>query len=128
MCVSAPSHDLSVAGAPRNLLLKNLDVVKDKSNQVVITFEVMAFPAPHQCNMWFVGSSVSSSEAAFRRIEGSMANITCKAFTWRRYLYRCSLAVLDFPSQLGNGTYKIQVINEAGNENFTVGEPLQHLY
>ncbi|XP_025101469.1 uncharacterized protein LOC112568390 [Pomacea canaliculata] len=49
-----------------------------------------------------------------------MANITCETFTRRRYLYRCSLVVLNFPSQLGNGKYKIQVINEVGNENFTV--------
>lgn len=48
-----------------------------------------------------------------------MLTITCKAGTVRRYLSTCTVTILDIPST-STQWYKMQVINEAGDENFTV--------
>ncbi|PVD27159.1 hypothetical protein C0Q70_12313 [Pomacea canaliculata] len=81
-----------------------------------MTFEVIAYPAPHRYKVWFKGPT---KEASIVDVEDSAAVVTCRPNERHRYLTSCSLKVFNRTSHSG-GSYKIQVINELGDENFTV--------
>lgn len=52
-------------------------------------------------------------------IKDHMLNITCKAGKVNRYLSTCILTFVNLTSQSA-GLYKVQIINEVGDGNFTV--------
>lgn len=87
--------------------------------QSAINFDLIAYPVPHEYHVWLVNCSVNSTEGIENEVEGSMINITCKAGQLQRYLCTCTLTVVNTTCHTA-GHYKIQVINEAGGENFSV--------
>lgn len=83
-----------------------------------MNFDIIAYPVPHEYHVWFVKSPINNSEGAHNDDKDLQVNITCQS-VFRRYLSTCSLRVVNINS-LTTGSYKVQVINEAGDENFTV--------
>ncbi|XP_025101326.1 uncharacterized protein LOC112568301 [Pomacea canaliculata] len=84
-----------------------------------VTFDTIAYPVPYAYQVWLLAPSTNNSESIESKINNSMLTITCKAGTVRRYLSTCTVTILDIPLT-STGWYKMQVINEAGDENFTV--------
>lgn len=82
-----------------------------------LDFNVIASPVPRDYVVWFVGVTPNSTDDFPERVDGSWMNVTCQAYTDRRYLAKCTLTV--FRIYYGSGYYKVQVINEHGDENFT---------
>lgn len=68
--------------------------------------------------VWSARSSDIFNKSIDEEIEGFI-NISCKADKVHRYLSTCTLTVFNETS-LSPGSYKVQIINKAGDENFTV--------
>ncbi|PVD27148.1 hypothetical protein C0Q70_12301 [Pomacea canaliculata] len=114
---SSVSLDLNVRCKPRSHSSTRLGF--DMMNhQTEMNFDIIAYPVPHEYHVWFVKSPINNSEDAHNEGKDTMVNITCQS-VFRRYLSTCSLRVVNINS-LTTGSYKVQVINEAGDENFTV--------
>ncbi|XP_025101081.1 uncharacterized protein LOC112568157 isoform X2 [Pomacea canaliculata] len=112
------SLDLNVRCKPRVHSSKRLGFYM-MNHQTEMNFDIIAYPVPHEYHVWFVKSPINNSEDAHNEGKDTMVNITCQSSVFRRYLSTCSLRVVNINS-LSTGSYKVQVINEAGDENFTV--------
>ncbi|XP_025101810.1 uncharacterized protein LOC112568628 [Pomacea canaliculata] len=84
-----------------------------------LTFEVISNPIPRDWGVWLTRLTTNSSEAANVNIK-PMTNFTCKVDVQTRYLSRCVLTIFIIPSDIPAGSLKVQIINEVGDENFTV--------
>lgn len=104
---------VSVTGKPRHSSSLYLGDFGMANKTVEMTFEVIAYPAPHLYKVWFIGPTNIVD------VEDSAVVVNCRPNERHRYLSSCSLKVFNRTSQTG-GSYKIQVINELGDENFTV--------
>lgn len=124
------SFSVSLTGKPRNISSRHLEVVNLSTKPVELTFEVIANPIPRDWGVWLTQSTMNSSEAANVNIK-PMTNFTCKVDVQTRYLSRCVLTIFIIPSDISAGSLKVQIINEVGDENFTVeirhGEHLKNL-
>lgn len=87
--------------------------------QEEINFDIIAYPLPHEYRVWLVKSSINNKDRTFDDVKGSGINITCQGGTVRRYLATCTLRAVNVPPQ-STDSYKVQVINEAGDDNITV--------
>lgn len=106
-----------LTGKPRSRLSTHLGeyIVKQ---QTEINFDIIAYPAPYGYHVWSARSPKDNHES-LENEANRFINISCKIDTVRGYLSTCTLTVSNTNSQ-SNGLYKVQVINEAGDENFTV--------
>lgn len=83
-----------------------------------ISFDVIAYPLPYKIDVWYTVSRSNNNEAVLEETKGLSMNVTCTAYTRRRYLSRCTVVVSNLPSQSATGFYKVQVTNEVGDETF----------
>ncbi|PVD27156.1 hypothetical protein C0Q70_12310 [Pomacea canaliculata] len=113
------SLEIGVNCKPRSLSFNHLGTVKFGNKTQELNFEVITYPAPNKYDLWFAPLVINNSEPLFRRIESSELKITCKASIQRRYLSRCTLTFYGGQSR-SDGFYKVQVINEHGEDNFTI--------
>ncbi|XP_025103102.1 uncharacterized protein LOC112569511 [Pomacea canaliculata] len=115
---SSVSLDLNVRCKPRSHSSTRLGFHM-MNHQTEMNFDIIAYPVPHEYHVWLIKSPINNSEDAHIEGKDTMVNITCQSGVFRRYLSTCSLRVVNINS-LTTGSYKVQVINEAGDENFTV--------
>lgn len=109
----------NILGKPRSLSSTHLGMIKFRNKREDLSFDVIGYPVPLNCEIWFDPSEINNSKPFTRKFEGSELNVTCKASSKYLYLSRCTLTILSVPFQ-SDGLYILQVINEHGKENFTV--------
>ncbi|PVD27153.1 hypothetical protein C0Q70_12307 [Pomacea canaliculata] len=111
------SLDLNVWCKPQGLSSTHLGeyIVNQRTE---MTFLIIINPVPHMYRVWSARSSDIFNKSIDEEIEGFI-NISCKADKVHRYLSTCTLTVFNETS-LSPGSYKVQIINKAGDENFTV--------
>lgn len=110
---------LYVTGKPRlhRVLPVHLGKVDTETKTLTCNFEVLAYPAPHQCNMW--EPKRNSSETSNKEMAESMImNVSCEPDARRRYVFRCTLTTSALLSPSVTGLHKIQIINEVGEGIF----------
>lgn len=105
-----------VTGKPRHNSSNYLGNVNIDNMAAEMTFELISYPAPYKYNVWFAGPL---NEAYYAHPHGLVMNVTCTPDQTRRYVARCILNIFNITLQ-STGSYKIQVINEVGDENFTL--------
>ncbi|XP_025103028.1 uncharacterized protein LOC112569453 isoform X2 [Pomacea canaliculata] len=110
--------DIDVLCKPRSRSSTHL-LVHIVNQQGKVHFDVIANPVPHEYRVGLVRSWMDHSESTDDNAEGSLINITCKPSKMYRYLFTCTLTVSKTPSR-SNDSYKVQLINKVGDENFTV--------
>lgn len=89
------------------------------NQQTEVHFDVIANPVPHEYHVRLVRSRMNNGESTTDDAERSLMNITCKPSKMYRYLSICTLTMSKMSSQ-SNDSYKVQIINKIGDENFTV--------
>ncbi|XP_025101419.1 uncharacterized protein LOC112568358 isoform X2 [Pomacea canaliculata] len=110
--------ELGVLCKPRGQLSTHIGDYKIYTHEEV-TFDIIAYPVPYEYHMWLVRSSKSSNTMNIDNIKDHMLNITCRAGKVNRYLSTCILTFVNLTSQSA-GLYKVQIINEVGDGNFTI--------
>lgn len=106
-----------MSGKPRSQVTTDIGKITFRNSSEELDFNVIASPVPRDYVVWFVGVTPNSTDHFSERVDGSSMNVTCQAYTDRRYLAKCKLTV--FSIYYRSGYYRVQVINEHGDENFT---------
>lgn len=106
------------SGKPRSYSATDIGKITFRNKTEELMFDIISYPAPHKYEIWFVGPVLNSSISSSEKYSDSVMTVTCNTQTDRKYMARCKLTVFNILSEYG--LYKLLVINEHGNETFTV--------
>lgn len=107
-----------MAGKAQSVSTTGIQKFKFRNKTEEKNFDVMAYPVPHKYGIWYVEPVITNtSEPLQENVKDSEMTVTCRASAERSYLSKCTLTIFSiiYPS----GFYKVQIINEHGDENFT---------
>ncbi|XP_025103259.1 uncharacterized protein LOC112569634 [Pomacea canaliculata] len=109
---------LGVGCKPQSVSTTGIQKFQFRNKTEEKNFDVMAYPVPHKYRIWYVEPVITNtSEPLQENVKDSEMTVTCSASAERSYLSKCTLTIFSiiYPS----GFYKVQIINEHGDENFT---------
>ncbi|XP_025102553.1 uncharacterized protein LOC112569092 [Pomacea canaliculata] len=108
---------LDVTCKPRNVSSLHLGTVKVGDKPQVLQFEVISYPPPTSCILFFMASAEDAKGNSTQHELDTSTTVTCTPYPVRRHMSQCTLSVTD--RLYLSGLYGIQITNDVGQVNFT---------